>query len=135
MDAMTTNVVVRRAFCRDAKRALTRDVVAQQLEELNGLGVRLRSCRRTGRRSREGALRASIGNILDAMAWTREESLRAVWAAVREGTEMPDDALGSAVALLFLEPDRGRVLAWAASLGEASRPALHSAGLDPAKAK
>ncbi len=95
-----------------AQEAFARELVAFQLEELNGLGDRLRYLA-TEAGPGDGARIAEVwgrcGEILDALRWNADEVIRCVLRELELPPEAPEDLFGPALILSTFQPDDLRV--------------------------
>lgn len=124
------SLAVERGFPGRVRSELARDLVEQQLEELNGLGDRLRLAVDRGDRAQIERLRRRCLTVVEAMAWTKDLVLAATWPWAAGGGDMPEDSFGPAVVLLALEGDRVRVAAWLDGVDPGVRHLLAASGLD-----
>jgi hypothetical protein len=95
------------------RRSFARELLDRQLEDLNGLGDRLRYLAEHDAPEEERAeLRARAEAIVAALGYNAEEVVRLTWEWLATPLRYPEDAYAPALVLGRLDPDPARVRAW-----------------------
>jgi hypothetical protein len=104
------------------REAFAFDLVRFQIEELNGLGDRLRYIAEQGQvEEHRVGLRRRCDEIAEALRWDADEVVRLTWKWLEAPIHHPEDAFGPHFLLTHLRSDEKRHQAWLASLsGETS---------------
>lgn len=107
-----------RLFPPAKRRSWERELVAFQIDELNGIFDPLQDPPRTGprRQARFCEARARIDSILRVATWAPDVYLRHAWAIAKEVRPEPEDHFGAAILLLALNSDAAPMRSWLASL-------------------
>ena len=105
-----------------------REVVFQQLDNLNALGDALATASRNGDAAQLATVRASLDRFGLAMGWNAEAVLPAILAYVEEHAEFDDELFGPAFVLSRIAPGHERTAVLLARLPQVVRDLLAVAG-------
>lgn len=107
-----------------ARQAFARRLVRFHLDELNGLCDQF--VFHAGQRSPEATRTRAVAlsrceELLEALAWNRDEVVRLVWSGLDRAPEREEDLAGPALVLRALCSDRAQYRAWARGLSTEAR--------------
>lgn len=134
MERPIARLLLERAFPREARAAMDRDLARWYLHELNGLGDLLRAADEHGgpaRLERLRALRLRIEQLVQAFGAARDDLVPWVWERLSHPFEHPEDVFAPAV-LLQAHAEGPRFRQWREHLlGEQREAASLLQCLDP----
>ncbi|HJZ84557.1 MAG TPA: hypothetical protein VKN99_05265 [Polyangia bacterium] len=119
------STLLERALPRAEREAFARELVEYQIEELNGLGDRLRYVAEQEqgpeREQHQAQAHARVTEIVEALRWNADEVVRYVWQWLETPLAEPEDVFAPALLLRALGADQARVQRWLDALPEATR--------------
>jgi hypothetical protein len=134
--SLPTSLAGRRLLSPEARARGRRDVVFQQLDDLNALLDPLRSRARDlrGRDAQRARARAISARVVRAARLVPATAVEQAWAYLAEPTRRPEDAFGPAILLLAIAADDPRVHHLVQGLPRELKAALRAiAALGPAR--